>query len=332
MIDWDLLIFRGFEGKDLDYKGACAWDNSDKKACCELLKDVLALANAGGGWLIIGVSETGNTFSHEGVSNEQAASFETTPINTFFNNYADPPINTHIHKPQVQGKYFIAIEVPGFADTPHICQKEYPGVLTAPTLYVRTHNNESAPIKSSADFRAIVERSVRNRADHILSSVRAILTHGVTEERPSHRERFEAQASEARKRCDEQNPHRDKGYGYRESVFYPPSFSADRFDLPALKSMAKNASEDFTGWPFLFMSDMRPDLITVIQDGCESTVNEQRPPSGEDELHFWQLRQSGMLYVRQLLREDRHRAALRLDDPPVKAVLVLVRHGVSPPA
>lgn len=309
-IDWGSLILRGAEGKDLDYKGPCAWDNSDKKACCELVKDILALGNTGGGWLIIGVSETGTTFLPDGVSEAQAASFETTRLNTFLNNYADPPVNTRIHKPELQGKRFIAIEVPGFPDTPHICQKEFPGVLTAPTLYVRTANNESAPIKSSADFRAVIERATRNRADQILASVHAVLTSGRHEERPSERKQFEVQAAEARKRCDEQNPHRDKGYGYRESVFYPASFMRDRFALPTLKSMALNADVEFRGWPFLFACEMRTDLLTVIQDGYESLLADTRRivGEGEDELHFWQLRQSGVLYIRQVLREDTWRA------------------------
>ena len=51
---------------------------------------------------------------------------------------------------------------------------------------------------------------------------------------------------------------------------------------------------------------MRRDLITVIQDGIESLLSDD--VSDNDELHFWQLRQSGMLYVRQLLREDTRRA------------------------
>jgi hypothetical protein len=274
-----------------------------------LVKDILALANTGGGWLVIGVSETGVAFSPDGVSEEQAASFETTQVNKFLNNYADPPINTRIHKPEVKGKRFVAIGIPGFSDTPHICQKEYPGVLTAPTLYVRTDNNESAPIKNSADFRAVIERATRNRADQILESVRAVITHGVQEQRPSDREQFEAQVAEARKRCDEKNPYRDKDYGYRESVFYPASFDPGRFDLPTLKAMALNAYADFRGWPFLFATQARPDWITAIQDGHESMIKEQHGVDGIDDVHFWQLRQSGLLYVRQLLREDAYRAA-----------------------
>lgn len=307
MIDWESLILRGVEGKDLDYKGPCAWDGYDKKTRCELVKDILALANTGGGWLVIGVRETGTSFTPDGVSDGQAASFETTQVNTFLNNYADPPINTSIHKPEVGGKRFIAIGVPGFSDTPHICQKEFPGVLTAPTLYVRTSNNESAPIKSSADFRSIVERATRNRADSILESVRAVLTHGVVERGPSDREQFEIHVSEAQKRCDKMNPHQTKGYGYRECVFYPAFFIAERFDLPTLKSMALNASVNFWGRPFLYAKETLPDLITAIQDGYQGAQIGQSVVDDSDELHFWQLRQSGMLYVKEVLPEDARR-------------------------
>jgi hypothetical protein len=268
------------------------------------VKDILALANTGGGWLIIGVSETGAKFLPEGVSPTQAQSFETTKLNTFLNNYADPPINSRIHKPVLESRQFVAIEVPGFSDTPHICQKDFPGVLTAPTLYVRTANNESAAIKSSADFRSVIERATRNRADSILASMRAVLTHGVRNEGPSDQEKFEAQAGESRKRCDELNPHREKGYGYRETVFYPTSFIEERFDLPSLKAMALNADVDFRGWPFLFASERRSDLISPIQDGYESMLDGISGLDGTDELHFWQLRQSGMLYIRQVNRED----------------------------
>jgi len=33
MIEWSALIGRGFESKDLDYKAATTWDESDKESC-----------------------------------------------------------------------------------------------------------------------------------------------------------------------------------------------------------------------------------------------------------------------------------------------------------
>jgi predicted HTH transcriptional regulator len=169
------ILFRGHEAKDLDYKASVAWDENDKKACCALVKDVLAMANTMGGYIVIGVSETPAGYSFDGVSDEYADSFDTSRLNRFIQNYADPPINALLKKILHNGKTFVLIEVPPFTDTPHLCQKDYPGVLLAPLLYVRTDNNESAPVKSPADFKSVIERSIRNRSDALLASFRAIL-------------------------------------------------------------------------------------------------------------------------------------------------------------
>jgi hypothetical protein len=40
------VILRGFESKDIDYKGSMTWDERDnRKGCCEVIKDILALGN-----------------------------------------------------------------------------------------------------------------------------------------------------------------------------------------------------------------------------------------------------------------------------------------------
>lgn len=93
MIEWPEIPKRGFESKEVEYKGPLAWDEDDKKGCCELTKDVIAIANTGGGWIVIGVRESPTGFLPEGLSAEQAESFETTRVNRFINNYAEPPID-----------------------------------------------------------------------------------------------------------------------------------------------------------------------------------------------------------------------------------------------
>lgn len=163
------ILRRGYESKDLDYKGPMSWDETGKEACCGLVKDVLGMANTAGGFIIIGVSEGPSGFSWVGLSPEQLGTFETSRVNRFLQNYADPPINTLLRKIEYESQSFVLIEIPVFPDTPHICVKDYPKVLTAPTLYVRTDNNETAPIRSSSDFRIVLERAVRNRSDILLT-------------------------------------------------------------------------------------------------------------------------------------------------------------------
>lgn len=315
------ILTRGHESKDLDYKGPAAWDEGNKRACCELVKDILGMANTLGGYLVIGVSETAGGFLREGLTPEQADTFDTTRVNRFLQNYTDPPINTLLKKVTHENKMFVIIQVPRFADTPHICQKEFPQVLITTALYVRTDNNETAPLRSSADFRSIVEQAVRNRSDALLTAFHTVLTGGTPSPEPDVK-RFEEQWKTAVVRFDEVNPLKDAGYtGYLEAAFLPGEFRVDRFTLQQLRSAAERASVNFTGWPFLAYASQREQLTYVIQDGLETLIDHKL---GDDRVDFWQLRQSGFFYQRVLMWEEfyqRQRSA-----PPAMKIDSLVQY------
>jgi len=68
MNEIEQVIKSGRETKSLDYKGATAWDEGDKKACCSVVKDILAFANSGGGYIVVGVDEHGAGFNWTGVT------------------------------------------------------------------------------------------------------------------------------------------------------------------------------------------------------------------------------------------------------------------------
>ena len=154
------LILHPYESKELDFKGPMAWNVNDKKSCCEIVKDILAMANTKGGFIVIGVEETKSGFNPKGLTLEQIASFQSEEINRFVQRYAEPPINTTLSKI----KTFVIISIPQFTSIPHICKTDYPGVLTKPTLYVRTDTNESAPITTTSDFHALIEAAISKKA------------------------------------------------------------------------------------------------------------------------------------------------------------------------
>ncbi len=263
------------------------------------------MANTVGGFIVVGVSECPNGFSWEGLSPEQLGTFETTRVNRFLQNYAEPPVNALLRKITDSNKNFVIIEVPRFPDTPHICVKEYPKVLTAPTLYIRTDNNETAPVRSSADFRLVLERAVRNRSDTLLTSIRSILTTGTGPElgtAPVSVDRFRAQRAEAVARFEQINPLKaQKCAGYFEASFFPERFELARFTLDQLRSAASRGSVDFRGWPFLYIHPNTPDRTYAIQDGLETFV--QTKDFGNDDLvDFWRLQQSGFFYQRTAMR------------------------------
>jgi hypothetical protein len=296
------IIRRNSESKGLDYKGPVEWNHLDKKACCELVKDIMAMANTEGGYIVIGVSEMGSGFRLDGVSAERAKTFDSSQVCRFVQNYADPPINVRVQKVEHDGLLFVILEIPRFADTPHICQKSFPDVLRERELYVRTDNNESAPIKSSSDFRALVESAIRNRTDSLLSSFRSILTGGNLDKfaSPSADDRFRDQIERARTTFESQNPLKEKKYKYFvETIFQPQEFDQYRFTRQRLESAAQHAHADFVGWPFLFFHYNRRDVLSQTDDGLETLICTQ-DFANQDILDFWRLNESGLFYKREL--------------------------------
>lgn len=325
------ILLRGHESKDLDYKSATAWEEKDKKACCELVKDILAMANTLGGFIAIGVSELPTGPSFDGVSPEQADSFDTSRLNRFLQNYAAPPINALLRKVTHGGKTFILIEVPPFSNTPHICQKDFPGVLSAPTLYVRTDNNESAPVRSDADFQGVIERAVRNRGDALLASFRSILTSGAIPREPSSLEHFSDQRRAAESRFEQLNPpkHEEPAPGYFEVSFIPEQFDASRFAIEILRVAAERAQVTYTGWPFLYFDREQMKRTYVIQDGWETLIQDTAW-GGDFLVDFWRWQQSGLFYYRTALRpSDTQSARGRMPVADVKFLAIYIAQAID---
>lgn len=296
------LILHPYESKELDFKGPMAWNGNDKKSCCEIVKDILAMANTKGGFIVIGVEETKSGFNPKGLTLEQIASFQSEEINRFVQRYAEPPINTTLSKI----KTFVIISIPQFTSIPHICKTDYPGVLTKPTLYVRTDNNESAPITTTSDFHALIEAAISKKEQSLLTAIRSIIK-GYEPDKDQNKtinEQYTNQISHAIKTFENKNPLKEKNYiGYREVTFYPmSSFDDKRFGIPKLKEALKQASVNFKGWPFVFVSSDSKELY-FIQDGIESLVA-FTDFNSNDRMDFWRLYSSGLFYHRTLMWEE----------------------------
>jgi hypothetical protein len=58
----------------------------------------MASTNTEGGFNVIGVTEISEGFSWDGLSTVQAATFDTTRLNRFLQNYPDPPTSAILRK------------------------------------------------------------------------------------------------------------------------------------------------------------------------------------------------------------------------------------------
>ena len=195
------------ESANIDAKGPMEWDGGEASA--GLTKDILALANCrDGGVIVIGKSEPQpGKFTLTGLSDSQAAAFETTKVATWVNNHCSPPVNFVCYRQEYQARTFIVIAVSEFHDVPVICTKQHevsssgksPKVLLRKgTVYVRTANAESSPLSSVEELRQLIGLATIKRADQMLAMFQA-MTKGrpLLPEKP-HEELFEAEQEEVR--------------------------------------------------------------------------------------------------------------------------------------
>lgn len=167
------------ESDSIDAKAALFWDGGDSAA--DLAKDIAAFANSiDGGAIVIGKSErTPNHFEIEGVSEEQAESFETTKVASWVNSRFSPPIRLTCNRIEYDKKVLVIVVISQFQDIPAICTKAYgdgkDAKLKKGVIYVRNANAESSPLLNVEELRELIGIATRNHANQMLKSFQAML-------------------------------------------------------------------------------------------------------------------------------------------------------------
>lgn len=239
------------ESTNIDAKGPMEWDGSEASA--GLTKDFLALANSrDGGVIVVGKKELQpGKFEMTGLSDAQAASFDTTKVATWVNNYCSPPVNLVCYRQEFESQQFIVIAVSEFHDVPVICTKPFDvqstgkppkTVLRKGAIYVRTANAESAPISSVEEMRQLIGLATVKRSDQLLAMFQA-MTKGrpLLPEKP-HEELFESEKKEVRTALEAELENRMSQGGW---VFqcHPVRYQSNRWEgTEALKSVVQKSA------------------------------------------------------------------------------------------
>ncbi|MEW6879767.1 helix-turn-helix domain-containing protein [Trueperella pyogenes] len=151
------------EQDDLDFKRD-AYQAQDKKKQWELAKDVCAMANSGGGWIICGIIDENETAV--AFSGLELAPTSETSIHQLIENQIEPPLTvaTRVYTDEDQQNVVLTIRVPDSSDKPHLLHAKFDKDDTKPFV---------VPVRNGARTRWLDERSIRslyfksNRASQI---------------------------------------------------------------------------------------------------------------------------------------------------------------------
>ena len=239
------------ECANIDAKGPVEWDGGEISA--GLTKDILALANCrDGGVIVVGKSEpqTGK-FRLDGLSAEQANSFDTTKVANWVNNHCAPHVHLICYRHEHDGKQFIVIAVSEFHDVPVICTKqfEHPStgksnkvILRKGTVYIRTAKAESAPLSSVEEVRELVGLATTKRADQMLAMFQS-MTKGqpLLEEKP-HENLFDAEIEQVQSAIEAELDSKVQ-IGAWNFICHPAQYQADRWEeTSTLKSIVEKSA------------------------------------------------------------------------------------------
>jgi len=296
-----------------EYKTWLNLDSSHGKAT--LAKAAIALANHGGGIIVMGMLSVAGTPMRSVDRDHQIARYTTDSVNAAVNRYADPKIACEVtfalH--QQTGFEHAIISIPG-SSVPVMSTRLEERVIAQNRCYIRKPGPQSEEPTTAEEWRGLLNRCIQAGRETMLESIRAIL-HGQVLSPAATAEqidRLKVFMETARNRWENRIavlPTDDLSrlpYGRYELGF--ELLGIPKIGLVELKDRMDNAGRvSLTGWgPFVDIG-RRPIGPAAIDGGIEAWLGD--PADGRrDGRHsdFWRAEPSGFFYSMRSLDEDFH--------------------------
>lgn len=279
-----------------------------------LAKEIIALANSGGGHIFIGFDDDSG-HGHEPIEPQQdeANAFSQDSISALIHRYCTPAIQCSVEMYRQTGGDIRhpVISVPAAVRVPVFAARQSPDnrTLTNGTVYVRRAGGNSEPCRSQDDWERLLERLVHSRQDQLVNAIRNVLNPrdefsqvGPLEILSDWQKASRAARLELLARLDEGHPLR------LEQGHYEVTFMINPFHDPDIVLLKRCLDQDrprYSGWaPFVCLhgehGSPRP-MGNVIQAWLVED-NEINPnPFSSD---FWRLSVDGKGYQVRAMEED----------------------------
>jgi hypothetical protein len=295
-------------------------DLSDKAVAADFARELLALANHGGGTILFGFEDKPTGCVPSGSCPFPAQLYSQDAINNLCKRHAEPAFHCTVHSlTSAAGNAHVVVEVPGGHRVPIRAKRDGPegSRLRRNAYYVRRPGPESAPIETAQEWDTLLRRCIGAQREELLDSFRAIvnaLGAGATDVlglvgAAAPQDPLTEWRDKSRARLDqliaEELP------GEIPSRYTPGTFSAAyriidadvEPDVPELMKLIEQAKGRETGWPVwgVFNRDeLRPRPAgRVIECWLKDTVFGDGAHSD-----FWRVSTEGQAYLLRGYQED----------------------------
>lgn len=303
------------EALDVEIKDWLNLDEHDHRAA--LAKEIIALANHGGGYIVVGYREKGDgSFI---VSSGRPVSLDCwsqDSIQSIIAKYIEPNIQCHVsHVLGEDDLKYPVISVPAGQRVPVRAKSGSPDGkrLVVNRVYVRRPGPNSEEPRTTEDWDRVFENCIRNRQADLLNAMRSIIAGVIPGSRPEPEagellKNFEAGASERWQLLTSSLPNNAPPkfpHGYYDVAFWIDG-NMDEVSLAELQSRMQVAVKNHSGWPPFFIFDRPPFTPKPIDGTIECWIGPVKDgsydaPSKHD---FWRASPKGLLFTRRGYQDD----------------------------
>jgi predicted HTH transcriptional regulator len=142
-----------------------------------IARAAIALANHGGGFIVIGFAEQGEALVSRPKPDNLAA-ITQDGANAVVRRYADPEFHVEVYRiahPST-GVEHVVVSVPGGQTVPVMSRRDCEGVIAQNRCYIRKSGPRSEEPQTREEWRALLNRCVRAQREDMLDAIRAIVT------------------------------------------------------------------------------------------------------------------------------------------------------------
>ncbi len=304
--------------EDLAYEYKSWLDLKKNEDKAKLAKAAIALANHGGGFIVLGFEEQGQILASQ-QRPKAIPAITQDAINGAICRYAEPEFHCEMHpvRSSDTNVEHPVIVVPGTLTVPVMSKRESLENIAQHRCYIRKPGPRSEEPKTADEWRTLLNRCVRATRDDMLEAIRSIITGSVETQppRPSTLDELEAYCTATRDRWEElvanepaASPSRFP-HGYYEMGF--ALVGAEPVSLSELQKRLDVARRiNLSGWtPFLNLNNIpewRP--YPYDKDFVEAWVGRPSPtggrPTDPSTCDFWRVSRDGKLYTIRGYFED----------------------------
>ncbi|MFG1279905.1 AlbA family DNA-binding domain-containing protein [Xanthobacter autotrophicus] len=252
-------------------------DLTNKDDCATLAKTIIALANHGGGFIILGMRETeAGKFEEAPGRPVILAGYKQDIIAGIAATYAEPAIQVGVYQVNGGAGVYPVVQVPGGHRTPIQAKKGSPDqkTLLVGRVYIRRPKPESAEPGTAAEWRELIDQCVRASRDDLLDAIRGILDGRETQSLPlppSEEARLAAWADDGLERWIARAPISPTMVKLLPLGFYRVAYKlvgqTTPIEAPDLLEAVNSATTRHTGWS-PFWVPTREGIKPYVKDGA----------------------------------------------------------------